>query len=446
MSTLAADLNHARSHSDSTNSKSSAYYQMTQPRSQESTLIHDSQLKRSFADMSDSFTLVSDAPPSPQNKRSKTAPSSPVPETPKLSFDELPLTPPSHGVVLGSVSISTPISSPQNTLAQSPATPPSSASGSPRQLPIPLKPAGKLHAFESDSSFFFPDTCYSFNLLGSAAPESNERGCILEQRNEEWRDFHSNKCKHENSELFKKYREYCSSMRLKPTKPISRVSKPLRPKKPVKIAAFVESQYQKFNGLVNYPYSNNYTYQTTGYLKDVQLLTSSAKLYTPQPKHSYVPETSENFKLPTPTTRLPPISASSIMIPPQEEHEFARVGVSKFINTSLETPASPQAHLRTTATPSASSSSYTGGSRKCISCHSAQSPCWRPSWSSSEGQLCNSCGLRYKKTRARCLNPQCLRIPAKGEWTLMKNKGKVMVQDHYAYRCLHCDGEVDVDE
>ncbi|KAK9345700.1 hypothetical protein V1522DRAFT_106624 [Lipomyces starkeyi] len=41
--------------------------------------------------------------------------------------------------------------------------------------------------------------------------------------------------------------------------------------------------------------------------------------------------------------------------------------------------------------------------RRCISCGSDQSPCWRPSWSIEAGQLCNSCGLRYKKTGARML-------------------------------------------
>ncbi|KAH3683621.1 hypothetical protein WICPIJ_005403 [Wickerhamomyces pijperi] len=86
--------------------------------------------------------------------------------------------------------------------------------------------------------------------------------------------------------------------------------------------------------------------------------------------------------------------------------------------------------------------------RQCISCHSDQSPCWRPSWSLSAGQLCNSCGLRYKKTGARCTNSQCGRIPAKGEWTSMKSKGKVNIHDadgvHKGYKCLHCDSEVEV--
>lgn len=89
--------------------------------------------------------------------------------------------------------------------------------------------------------------------------------------------------------------------------------------------------------------------------------------------------------------------------------------------------------------------------RKCISCGSDQSPCWRPSWSASAGQLCNSCGLRYKKTGARCMDKSCGRIPAKGEWTAMKNRGKVNIacedgSSHLGYKCLHCGGEVEVKE
>jgi transcriptional regulatory protein ASH1 len=87
--------------------------------------------------------------------------------------------------------------------------------------------------------------------------------------------------------------------------------------------------------------------------------------------------------------------------------------------------------------------------RKCISCGSDQSPCWRPSWSTAAGQLCNSCGLRYKKTGARCIDKSCCRIPAKGEWTAMKSRGKRPVTRADGsvadvYQCLHCGGEVDV--
>lgn len=83
--------------------------------------------------------------------------------------------------------------------------------------------------------------------------------------------------------------------------------------------------------------------------------------------------------------------------------------------------------------------------RVCISCGSDQSPCWRPSWSIKEGQLCNSCGLRYKKTAARCLNDECKKIPAKGEWSLMQTKGKTSFADgEEAYGCLECGFKVEV--
>ncbi|KAF3995607.1 hypothetical protein FT663_00203 [Candidozyma haemuli var. vulneris] len=82
--------------------------------------------------------------------------------------------------------------------------------------------------------------------------------------------------------------------------------------------------------------------------------------------------------------------------------------------------------------------------RVCISCGSDQSPCWRPSWSIKEGQLCNSCGLRYKKTSARCLNKKCKKIPAKGEWSLMQTKGKTDFGDEKAYSCLDCGWKVEI--
>ncbi|KAK6458536.1 GATA-type transcription factor [Scheffersomyces xylosifermentans] len=83
--------------------------------------------------------------------------------------------------------------------------------------------------------------------------------------------------------------------------------------------------------------------------------------------------------------------------------------------------------------------------RVCISCGSDQSPCWRPSWSIKEGQLCNSCGLRYKKTSARCLNKNCKKIPAKGEWSLMQSKGQIAFEDGIeGYSCLECGWRVEV--
>ncbi|KAG2734610.1 hypothetical protein G9P44_002616 [Scheffersomyces stipitis] len=125
----------------------------------------------------------------------------------------------------------------------------------------------------------------------------------------------------------------------------------------------------------------------------------------------------------------------------------------------LATPAAQQSHKFIPITPPSSKSKsrtellksppkhhYNHHSpRVCISCGSDQSPCWRPSWSIKEGQLCNSCGLRYKKTSARCLNNNCKKIPAKGEWSLMQSKGKTMFDDgHDGYSCLECGWRVEI--
>lgn len=80
----------------------------------------------------------------------------------------------------------------------------------------------------------------------------------------------------------------------------------------------------------------------------------------------------------------------------------------------------------------------------CISCKSSQSPCWRPSWCASAGQLCNSCGLRYKKTGARCLNSSCGKIPSKGEWSTMNKRVQVGPDGEARYTCLQCDGPVEL--
>lgn len=57
--------------------------------------------------------------------------------------------------------------------------------------------------------------------------------------------------------------------------------------------------------------------------------------------------------------------------------------------------------------------SVVGRNRQCISCHITQTPCWRPSWDPIIGQLCNSCGLRYRKTQIRCSSAVCANVPSK---------------------------------
>lgn len=108
-------------------------------------------------------------------------------------------------------------------------------------------------------------------------------------------------------------------------------------------------------------------------------------------------------------------------------------------------PSSSKSKSKEIKSPPKSHSNHNGNTRVCISCGSDQSPCWRPSWSIKEGQLCNSCGLRYKKTSARCLNKNCKKIPAKGDWSLMQSKGKLKFEDGVeGYSCLECGWRVEV--
>ncbi|PRT55775.1 hypothetical protein B9G98_03395 [Wickerhamiella sorbophila] len=97
---------------------------------------------------------------------------------------------------------------------------------------------------------------------------------------------------------------------------------------------------------------------------------------------------------------------------------------------------------RTLLSPPASPPMPSDVQKTCISCSCSQSPCWRPSWSPTAGQLCNSCGLRYKKTGARCINAACGKIPSKGEWNHMIRAATQDAFGNTNYTCLQCHGPV----
>lgn len=222
---------------------------------------------------------------------------------------------------------------------------------------------------------------------------------------------------------------------------------------------------------INFPYESNYTYLNKTYMNDVekypeylelaQLLIQLSKppqfnsytklsppvfnpLVSPMAQ-TYSEQTGLNVTLPS-STILPGLRptnatqafasmmAENTASPPREKHtKFIPItppsAKSKSRSELLKLP--PKSHLH--------------AARVCISCGSDQSPCWRPSWSIKEGQLCNSCGLRYKKTSTRCLKKSCKKIPAKGEWLLMQSKGKTTFDDgSEGYSCLDCGGKVEV--
>lgn len=104
--------------------------------------------------------------------------------------------------------------------------------------------------------------------------------------------------------------------------------------------------------------------------------------------------------------------------------------------------AKPPAVPRALLSPPASPPMPSDVQKTCISCSCSQSPCWRPSWSPTAGQLCNSCGLRYKKTGARCVNSSCGKIPSKGEWNHMIRAATTDTFGNTNYTCLQCHGPV----
>ncbi|VEU24353.1 DEKNAAC105553 [Brettanomyces naardenensis] len=535
-------LNHSRSQSDTTNFRSYYFHRMSEPRSADAEQVADaaaalgqlkSSRKRSFEELQ-FFDKTITSPNNfcystegssflPSSKRAKTAPSSPIsfppssgsmqPRTPNFKFPELPLTPPSAISSSKSIFAQQLESAQSSSSSDTPSTPPPSIRSSPRGMPKILKLDRKPLTTIPETAFYYPDTCYSFGLLNTsgAVPEHNQRAHILEEQNKEWRDHYSFELSHSDSKLYKKYRNYCDGLKLAEfsgRKPIPVNTKILLPSAS-KLTSFIDNQYNRYDGLVNYPYASNYNYQLTGYLNDVHLLTSSPELYSHRAGKGYsyrndalhrnynLPPLSQVLKMssldndnaetdtdssrPTPALAYPPrasTSTANVIRTSRPLSPARRSSVAKFINTSISPRRSsldndssstnaPPTTITTIDSPpqSPKKSSHRRQShsfhshripRRCISCHSTQSPCWRPSWAPDEGQLCNSCGLRYKKTRARCLNPECLRIPAKGEWTLMKNRGKTAIPDyngegektgeHYSYKCLHCDGEVAVDE
>ncbi|KAJ1923170.1 DNA-binding transcription repressor [Tieghemiomyces parasiticus] len=70
-------------------------------------------------------------------------------------------------------------------------------------------------------------------------------------------------------------------------------------------------------------------------------------------------------------------------------------------SVSVTSPSSPSESTRKLS-----------GRRACISCSNSNTPCWRPGWDNSIS-LCNSCGLRFKKSKIFC--KQCRYVPLKSE-------------------------------
>ncbi len=193
---------------------------------------------------------------------------------------------------------------------------------------------------------------------------------------------------------------------------------------------------------------NEDTNETT--LQLINIITSLSPIAN-RPSGIRVPAYDQLLRKVLPTTPYPP--HPHLQLPFQKEH------IKSDKSDGLITRVLPKAEVPKVLKISKVTTQVKSIRRHCISCLADSSPCWRPSWDPDAGQLCNSCGLRYKKTGARCLNDRCSRIPSKGEWLLMESRARAVAQGNSGrvasrsaltpdsklnYTCLTCGTIVEV--
>ncbi|KAG9327508.1 hypothetical protein KVV02_000457 [Mortierella alpina] len=98
---------------------------------------------------------------------------------------------------------------------------------------------------------------------------------------------------------------------------------------------------------------------------------------------------------------------------------------------------------KTTTTSSAGGSKAKEGkpAKECEACKQKETPCWRPGYTPG-GSLCNSCGLRYKKSGVFCPREGCKYIPLKTEYASMEEERLTMNKEHL--KCRKCHGRVEL--
>ncbi|KAH7055232.1 hypothetical protein BKA57DRAFT_434817 [Linnemannia elongata] len=77
--------------------------------------------------------------------------------------------------------------------------------------------------------------------------------------------------------------------------------------------------------------------------------------------------------------------------------------------------------------------------KKCEACGASETPCWRPGYT-AHSALCNSCGLRYKKSNVFCAKIGCKYIPLKTEYAAMEAERVKSGRAHLV--CHKCKGPV----
>ncbi|KAG0357902.1 DNA-binding transcription repressor [Gamsiella multidivaricata] len=77
--------------------------------------------------------------------------------------------------------------------------------------------------------------------------------------------------------------------------------------------------------------------------------------------------------------------------------------------------------------------------KRCEACGATETPCWRPGYT-PHSALCNSCGLRYKKSNVFCPKVGCKYIPLKTEYAAMEVERAKAGRAHLL--CHKCRGPV----
>ncbi|KAF9393626.1 DNA-binding transcription repressor [Mortierella sp. AD011] len=77
--------------------------------------------------------------------------------------------------------------------------------------------------------------------------------------------------------------------------------------------------------------------------------------------------------------------------------------------------------------------------KRCEACGASETPCWRPGYT-AHSALCNSCGLRYKKSNVFCAKVGCKYIPLKTEYAAMEADRLKAGRAHLL--CHKCKGPV----
>ncbi|GJJ78696.1 hypothetical protein EMPS_11055 [Entomortierella parvispora] len=103
--------------------------------------------------------------------------------------------------------------------------------------------------------------------------------------------------------------------------------------------------------------------------------------------------------------------------------------------SGVSKPKAKVQHSAGASSLSGNSGSSDDSRKHCEACGAEETPCWRPGYDANS-VLCNSCGLRYKKSGVYCTAVGCKYIPLKAEFAAMEEDRKKNGREHL--QCFQC--------